>query len=140
VIISTYMGRKVFDHVSWTPGSCRSNRPHSPRRRGVWLSVTEERHQALRHANKVYPKLSVQVNKRYLLSNPVSPPKLYINPTQGIKVCENYSVIFVFCSESCNTWEETCSPKVRLRFCRTPHWIVDFIGPAQPDSVQSLLE
>ena len=32
VVISTYMGWKVFNHVSWTPGSCRSYRPHSPHR------------------------------------------------------------------------------------------------------------
>jgi hypothetical protein len=27
-------------------------------------------------------------------------------------VWENYSIVWVFCSKSCNTWEEICSPKV----------------------------
>jgi hypothetical protein len=31
----------VFDHVSWTPGSCRSYHPHSPHREGLWLSVSQ---------------------------------------------------------------------------------------------------
>ena len=37
MVISTYMGRKVFNLVSWIPGpgSCLSYRPHSPNRRGV---------------------------------------------------------------------------------------------------------
>ncbi|EDL34394.1 mCG59998, partial [Mus musculus] len=39
VVISTYMGQKAIDHVSWTPGSCRCYRPHSPyRRRTVVIS------------------------------------------------------------------------------------------------------
>ena len=40
MVISTYMGQKVFHHVSWPSGSCQSYHPHSPHRRGVWLSVT----------------------------------------------------------------------------------------------------
>ena len=93
VVISTYMGQKVFDHVSWTPGSCQSYYPHNPFRRGVWLSVTWEQHQAFPHANKVPPKLSVQANERYRLSNPESPPELYINPSRELKMCENYSFL-----------------------------------------------
>jgi hypothetical protein len=41
VVMSTYMGQKVFDHVSWIPGSCWSYCPHSPCRRGVWLSLMQ---------------------------------------------------------------------------------------------------
>ena len=32
VVISTYKGQKVFDHVSWTPDSCRSYCPHNNKR------------------------------------------------------------------------------------------------------------
>jgi hypothetical protein len=134
-MISTYMGQKVFNHVSWTPGSCRSYRPHSPHRRGVWLSVTQQQHQAFPHANKVSPKLSVQANERYPLWNPESPPKLYINPIQGLKVCKNYSVIWDFCYKSSNTWKRSSLLKHQLRSRRTPHWIVGF-SSAQPNLTQ----
>ena len=59
----------------------------------AWLSATQEQHQAFPHANKVFPKLSVQANERYLLSNPESPPELYINPSRELKVHVNYSFI-----------------------------------------------
>ena len=93
VVISTYMGQKAFNHVFWTPGSCQSYCPYNPHRRGVWLSVTQEQHQAFPHANKVSLKLSVQANERYLLPNPESHPKLYINPSRELKVHENYSFV-----------------------------------------------
>ena len=53
----------------------------------------EEQRRAFPHANKVFPKLSVQANERYLLSNPESPPELYINPSRELKVLENYSFV-----------------------------------------------
>jgi hypothetical protein len=42
---------------------------------------------------EVSPKLSVLANVRYLLSNPESPPELYINPSRKLKVLENYSFV-----------------------------------------------
>ena len=39
VVLFTYMGWKVFPHVSWTPGSCWNYHPHSPHSRGMWLAV-----------------------------------------------------------------------------------------------------
>ena len=36
---------------------------------------------------------SLPTNERYLLSNPESPPELYINPCRELKVCENYSFV-----------------------------------------------
>ena len=38
VVIPTYMGRKAFPHVSWTPSSCQSYHPHSLHRRGMAVS------------------------------------------------------------------------------------------------------
>ena len=35
MVISTYMGWKVFGHVSWTPASCQSYFPHNPHRRDL---------------------------------------------------------------------------------------------------------
>ena len=84
MVIFNYMGQKAFPHVSWTPGSCQSYSPTALKGE-AWLSVTQEQHQAFPHANKVSPKLSVQANERYLLSNPESPPKLYINPIQEVQ-------------------------------------------------------
>jgi hypothetical protein len=59
----------------------------------AWLSATQEQHQAFPHVNKVSPKLSVQANERYVLSNPESPPELYVNPCRELKVHENYSFV-----------------------------------------------
>jgi hypothetical protein len=57
------------------------------------VSVKKGQHQAFPHANKVSPKLSVQANERYLLVNPESPPKLYINPFRELKVHKSYSFL-----------------------------------------------
>jgi hypothetical protein len=49
VVILTYMGQKVFPHVSWTPGSCKIYHPHIPNRRRLWLSVMYTMSQASDH-------------------------------------------------------------------------------------------
>ena len=51
---------------------------------------------------------------------------------------ENYSIVWAFCSKSCKTWEEICSPKALaeapLHYLLTSQPLID---PAQPDLVQS---
>ena len=111
VVISIY-GMEGVQSCLLDPWLLSKLPPHSPHRRGVWLSVMKEQPQAFPHANKVSPKLSVQANERYLLSNPESLPKLYINPIQGTRVVQELLChLSLFFSKSCNTWEEIFSPK-----------------------------
>ena len=65
------MGQKVFDHVSWTPGSCRSYCSHSPCRRGVLLSVTQTMSQAPGILARLHPH-------SYLTIARYAPPHSYL--------------------------------------------------------------
>jgi hypothetical protein len=75
----------------------------------------------------------VQTNERYLLSNPESPPELYITLIHGIKGELLLSLSLLF-QELYVTLGKRSLPKSHLRSC-TPHWTVGF-SLAQPNQTQ----
>ena len=59
-----------------------------------------------------FPRLSVQANEKYLLSNPESPPELYVNPCKELKYVRTIPSSESFVPRAvCNTWEEIFSPE-----------------------------
>jgi hypothetical protein len=68
------------------------------------------------------------------------PSKLHILLYRKLKVSENYSVPWAFCSKSCNTWEEIFSPEEDLPEVLPQAslvWLL--IGSARQDSVHGRL-
>ena len=119
---------------------------------GPWLLLKllppqppQERRVAISHvgvapslpANKISPKLSVQANERYLLSNPESPPRTVYKSIQGIKGARELllRLSLLFQELYVTLGKRSSLPKSHLRSHRTPHWIVCF-SSAQPDPSQ----
>jgi hypothetical protein len=81
------------------------------------------------------PKLSVQANEKYLLSNPESSPILYISPIHGIKSVQELLLLPSIFPKSCNTWGEFISPEVApeaLLHCSLASWLLISLAQHNP--------